>query len=149
MPNLTPTQKQAAYDSGVENVSKFSARISELCKIVWAGALAIFYALVTAEPGSAATKFIGTQRTILFAAAVAGSLALLFDYLQNISAYVHASRLTAWIARTTGTIPAATYNAKTKDFWACANTFFFGAKNVAVLVTAVLVAYVILAAFLR
>jgi hypothetical protein len=105
--------------------------------------------LCTAEPSSAAAKYIGTQRTILFVAAVAGSLAFLFDYLQNISAYIDASRLTAWLARTTGAIPTTKYNARTNDFWAGANTFFFIAKNAAVLVTAVLVAYVIFVAFLK
>lgn len=147
--NLTTKEKQDAYNSGVENISYFSGRISELCKFVWAGALAIFYALVTAEPTSAATKFIGAQRPLLFIAAIAGSLAFLFDYMQNIAAYIHASRLTSWLSKTERAIPVETYNARTKDCWSRANTFFFVVKNLAVLITASLVAYVIIAGFLK
>ncbi len=147
MPNLTRQERQDAYDTSVENVSKFSGRISELCKFVWAGALAIFYALVTSESGGT-TKFVGAQKQILFLAAVAGSLALLFDYLQNISAYIQATKMADWI-KDRDTIAVATYNRRTKDFWSKANAIFFVLKNLAVLVAAALVAYVIIVSFLR
>jgi len=148
MANLTTQERQDAYNTSVENISKFSARISELCKFVWAGALAIFYALVTAGPTSAASKFIGAQRPLLFIAAIAGALAFLFDYLQNITAYIQATRLVDWI-KDRNTITVTTYNKRTRDGWAIANEIFFVLKNVAVLVTAVLVAYVILVGFLK
>ena len=148
MPNLTRQERQGAYDTSVENISKFSARISELCKFVWAGALAIFYALVTADPTGGAAKFIGAQRPLLFIAAIAGALAFLFDYLQNITAYIQATRLADWI-KDRNKIAASTYNKRTKDGWAAANAIFFVLKNIAVLVTAVLVAYVILIGFLK
>jgi hypothetical protein len=148
MPNLTRQERQDAYNTSVDNISKFSARISELCKFVWAGALAIFYALVTAEPTSAASKFIGAERPFLFVAAAAGALAFLFDYLQNISAYIQATRLADWI-KDRNTISADVYNRRTKDGWSAANEFFFIAKNLAVFVSAILVAYVIIAGFLK
>jgi hypothetical protein len=148
MPNLTRQKRQDAYDSSVENISYFSGRISELCKFVWAGALAIFYALVMAEPTSAAAKFIGTQRPLLFIAAIAGALAFLFDYLQNISAHIQASKLAEWI-KARDTISVSTYNRRTRDCWSKANGFFFVLKNLAVLITATLVAYVIVAGFLK
>jgi len=147
MPNLTTQQRQDAYNNSVGNVEKFSARISELCKFVWAGALAIFYALVTAESASGAAKFVGSQRTLLFIAAIAGALAFLFDYLQNITAYIQATKLADWI-KNRSTIAVTTYNARTKDGWSMANEAFFVLKNLAVLVAAALVAYVILAGFL-
>lgn len=90
---------------------------------IWAGALAIFYALATAEPTSAATKFIGAQRSLLFIAAIAGSLAFLFDYLQNVTSYIHASRLATWLAGPEPTVPAKEYEDRLDDFWAQANTF--------------------------
>jgi hypothetical protein len=146
--NLNRKEKQDALDNSVKDVSLFSGRISELCKFVWAGALAIFYALVTSDPTSTATKFIGTQRPLLFVAAIAGSLAFLFDYLQNISAYIFERRYTNWI-KSQDVISIAKNNKRTNDGWSKANSFFFVLKNVAVLITAALVAYVIIAGFLK
>ena len=146
MPNLTPEQRQGVYDTSADNIIKFSVRISELCKFVWAGALAVFYALVTAEPTSAASKFMAAQRPLLFIAAIAGALAFVFDYLQNITAYIQATRMVNWI-EARAAIDRSEYNGKTKDFWARANEVFFIVKNVAVLIAAVLIAYVIALGF--
>jgi hypothetical protein len=148
MPNLTDQERQDAYNTSADNIVKFSVRISELCKFVWAGALAIFYALVTAEPTSAASKFMAAQRPLLFIAAIAGALAFVFDYLQNITAYIQATRMVQWI-EARNQIDVAEYNIRTRDFWARANELFFVIKNLAVLIAAVLVAYVIAMGFLK
>lgn len=147
--NLSPAEKQAGYDAANKDAAEFSGKISELCKYVWAGALAIFYALVTAEPTSAAAKFVGVQRPLLFIAAIAGSLAFLFDYLQNITAHIHASKLTSWLANTSGAILRKEYDKRLGDVWAQANTYLFVAKNVAVLAAATLVAAVIIMSFFQ
>jgi hypothetical protein len=144
---LSPKRKQAGYDAANKDAAEFSGRISELCKYVWAGALAIFYALVTAEPKSAA--FTGDQRLLLFIAAIAGSLAFLFDYLQNVTAYRHASKLADWLLNSSGAIPFKAYEKRLNDFWAQANTFFFVVKNFSVLVAAALVAGVIIIGFFK
>jgi len=148
MANLSETEAQDAYDREVANISVFAARISELCKYVWGGSLAIFYALATAEPTSAAYKFVAPQRSALFVAASAGALAFLCDYLQVISAYLHAHFLAHWIENT-APIPAREFNRRTSSLFSRANSFFFFSKNIAVLVTAGFVAYAILAGFLK
>jgi|SRR5580704_13535416 hypothetical protein len=145
--NLTDKEAQEAYNRESANLPVFTSKISELCKYVWAGSLAIFYALVTADPKSAAYHFVGNARYLLFIAAVAGSLAFLFDYLQNLSAYLHAAQLVKWL-ESTNPIPAAEFNRRTTSVFSYANKIFFVLKNAAVLVTAALVSYVILLGFL-
>jgi hypothetical protein len=81
--NLDDKEAQEAYLRESAYIPEFTGRISDLCKYVWGGALAIFYALVTSDPTGSAYKFLGSQRYVLFIAAIAGSLAFLFDYLQN------------------------------------------------------------------
>jgi hypothetical protein len=142
---LKPQERQAAYNSEAANISDFSAKISDLCKYVWAGSLAIFYALVT----SSTQTFVGQQRSLLFIAAIAGALAFLFDYLQNISAYLHASKITAWLESKDEKIEIDEFNKQTESVYSFANQAFFVLKNIAVLVTAALVAYVIVTGFLK
>jgi hypothetical protein len=146
--NLTQKEAQEAYNREAANIPEFAGKISELCKYVWAGALAIFYALVTSDPTSSAYKFLGNQRSLLFVAAIAGSLAFLFDYLQNISAYLHARLLVSWMERT-DPIPREEFNRRTTSVFSWANALFFFAKNIAVLITAALVSYVILRGFMK
>lgn len=146
--NLNEKEAQDAYNREAANVPLFAGKISELCKYVWAGALAIFYALATTGPNSAANAFTSTQRSLLFIAAIAGALAFLFDYLQNLSAYLHARLLKHWM-ETTNPIPHDEYNRRTKSVFSAANAAFFFAKNAAVLVTASLIAYVIAIGFLK
>lgn len=146
---LTEKEAQGAYDSQVANVTLFAGKISELCKYVWAGALAIFYALITTDPAGPANKFLGGHRSLLFVAAAAGALAFLFDYLQNFCAYKHALSLARWLESEPGQITVEEQNRRTSGVYLIANAAFFYAKNFAVLVTASLLVYVILASFLK
>jgi hypothetical protein len=146
--NLSSGERQKAYDSAVGDIAHFSESISELCKFVWAGSLAIFYALIVSEPSGSAEKLVGAQRPILFIAAIAGSLAFLFDYLQKISAYTHACYLANWIGESDEEIPLDEYNSKTTSIWSTLNNFFFILKNISVLMTAALLAYVMIAVFI-
>src|SRR5436309_15110450 len=98
--HLSEQEAQAVYDSMVAHMSERAAKISELCKYVWVGSLAIFYALVTAPT----EKFTNHQRSLLFIAASAGALAFLFDYLQNLSAYLHARFFADWLKSSEGPI---------------------------------------------
>ena len=147
--HLSEKEAQDAYDSEFGNLSEFSGKISELCKYVWAGSLAIFYALITSDPTSTANNLLGSQRSLLFIAAIAGALAFLFDYLQNFCAYLHARLLVDWLESSKGAVDLDEYNRRTTSVFSMANVFFFYAKNIAVLVTAALVAYVIIAGFLK
>ena len=147
---LSTKEAQDAYDSEVANFSAFAGKISELCKYVWAGALAIFYALATTDPTSAANKILAGQRSILFMAAIAGTLAFLFDYLQNISAYWHAARLAKWLEEQSGkAIAVDDFNSRTTSFFSHANAVFFFLKNLAVLLTALLIAFAVVGAFFK
>jgi hypothetical protein len=73
--NMTAEEVQRAYNNEVQDVPKFSGRMSDLCKYIWAGSMATLFALLT-HP---------TERWS-FWAAVAGALAFILDYLQNAAA---------------------------------------------------------------
>jgi hypothetical protein len=146
--HLSDEEFQNAYNSESAYISESSRRLSELCKFVWAGSLAIFYALITTDPAKAGHSFSNSQRTLLFVAATAGALAFLCDYLQQFCAFMHAQRLVAWLESAEQEVAVEEYNERTSSVFSKANGFFFYAKNLAALFAAALVAYVIAAGFL-
>jgi hypothetical protein len=125
---IVPDGRQKAYDTEFQNIAAISTKLSELCKYIWAGSLATFFALITAQQNTRAFDFYTTNKTIIFAAAIFGSLAFIFDYLQYLSALVHATRVAKWFERTP--------DANSEDFsrvahslWTKANFLFFCTKN--------------------
>jgi hypothetical protein len=140
-----PSDKlQESYATEAANIPKFGEKISELCKYVWAGSLAIAYAIATNDKPNA--LFSGNQKYILIAAAGAGSLALLFDYLQYLAAFLHAKRIVQWIESAPKPVAQKAYNDQTVSIYSQANAFFFFAKNVAVFVSAALIALAMICA---
>jgi hypothetical protein len=144
VPLVSKEALQKAYDDEVANLPKFGGKISELCKYVWAGSLAIAYALVTTEKPIPA--FSGTLKFVWVAAAGVGAVALLLDYLQYLSAFFHARNFVRWIETVPKPIELQTFNANTVSFFSRANSFFFWAKNAAVFASAALIAIAVIGA---
>jgi hypothetical protein len=145
--NISDDELQKAYANEAANIPKFGGKVSELCKYVWVGSLAIAYTLATADKPIPA--FSGGQKYILIAAAGAGSLALLFDYLQYLSAYLHARRFVRWIESSSGPIELKVFNGKTVSIFSYANSCFFWAKNFAVFISAILIVVAMLRILLQ
>jgi hypothetical protein len=124
----TPDNVQKAYDTEFQNIKDISAKISELCKYIWAGSLATFFALITAQQNTRAFDFYSASKTIIFAAAIFGSLAFLFDYLQYVSGLVQATKVKKWFEGTTDPNPAD-FGPVAHSLWTKANFVFFCAKN--------------------
>jgi hypothetical protein len=146
--HLSKEDAQERYDYETKNIADASGRISELCKYVWAGSLAIFYALISAEQTSAAHRLIGSERSLLFIAAISGALAFVFDYLQNFCTYLHSLFLANWM-ESQDPIATDEYDRRIKSKFSIASEICFYIKNVAVMLTAGLVAYVIVAGSLK
>jgi len=144
--SLTEEQVQVVYDSESANIPKISERISTLCKFAWAGSLAIFFGLATAKSDSGTYVFFSGQRALLFASAIAGSVAFLFDYLQNLFAYIHTQRFLTWI-EVNKSFSKTALNQRVAGGWSAAATFAFYAKNIAAFLAAVLLGLAILRAF--
>jgi hypothetical protein len=141
---LIPSEElQAAYEKEAANIPTFSTKISELCKYVWAGSLAFFYATLSSAKDTVAYAFYQQNSRYIVGAAVCGSIALIADYAQNISGFKHASKLVYWIENTKN-ITKDQFNAHTTTVYSRLNTFFFGIKNVSCVGAALLTAYSII-----
>jgi len=134
---------QAAYDKEAENIPTFSTKISELCKYIWAGSLAFFYATISSGKDTVAYTFYQQNQHYIFAAAVCGSIALVADYVQNVCGFRHAELLVHWIENTSD-ITRKQYNAHTTTVYSKLNTFFFWLKNICCVGAALSTAYSIL-----
>jgi hypothetical protein len=134
---------QAAYDKEADNIPTFSNKISELCKYIWAGSLAFFYATISSGKDTVAYTFYAKNQHYIFAAAVCGSIALIADYVQNVCGFRHAELLVDWI-ETTKEITRKQYNNHTTTIYSNLNTFFFWLKNICCIGAALLTAYSIL-----
>jgi hypothetical protein len=125
-----------AYQAEAQNIPTVSGKLSELCKYIWAGSIATFFALLTASSGTRAFEFYSANKTIVFAAAILGSFAFLFDYLQNLSALTHAKRLVRWIEQT-DPIRIDQFNNMVASTWTRANFAFFCLKNLCAVLAAI------------
>lgn len=123
-----PDNVQKAYDTEFQNIKDISAKISELCKYIWAGSLATFFALITAQQNTRAFDFYTANKTIIFATAIFGSLAFIFDYLQYLSALAHATTIVKWFERTNNPDPRD-FSHVVVSLWTKANFLFFCIKN--------------------
>jgi hypothetical protein len=121
--------------------------MSELCKFVWAGSLALFLAALTSDQSKVVTSFYGNSRWFLLLAAICGSLSMVFEYLQFVSGYKHAVNFVTWIERqvTARTpITCSSYNQNTTTGLSRLNDAFFVAKNISALAAAVLIALAVI-----
>jgi len=144
--DIAPDDLQKAYATEAANIPKFGGKLSELCKYVWAGSLAITYALATTE--KVVPAFTGVHRLLWIAAAGAGALALLFDYLQYLAAFIHARGFVDWIESAPKPIDREQFNRNTISAYSQANAFFFWAKNFVVFVAAALIASAVIGTIL-
>jgi hypothetical protein len=134
---------QAAYEKEAENIPTFSTKISELCKYIWAGSLAFFYATLSSGKDTVAYQFYQQNQRYIIGAAVCGSIALIADYVQNVCGFRHAELLVEWIENTRN-ITRKQLNAHTTTVYSKLNTFFFWLKNICCIAAALLTAYSIL-----
>ena len=134
---------QAAYDKEAANIPTFSTKISELCKFIWAGSLAFFYATMSSAKDTVAFTFYQQNARYILIAAICGSIALISDYVQNVAGFKHARKLVEWIENTEP-ITRNDFNAHTSSVYLKINSFFFFCKNVCCVVAAGLTAYSIL-----
>jgi hypothetical protein len=129
---------QTSYDAEVANIPASAAKISELCKYIWAGSLAFFYATLSSGRDTIAHTFYIENKCYILATAVFASIALIADYIQNLCGLKHAETLTEWIENTE-IISRAQYNAHTSTVYSRLNTLFFYLKNVCCIVAALLI----------
>ena len=134
---------QAAYDTEAKNIPTFSTKISELCKFIWAGSLAFFYATLSSGKDTVAFTFYHQNSPYILIAAICGSIALIADYLQNVAGFKHANALVEWIENTEN-ITTGQFNAHTTTIYLKINSFFFIVKNLCCIGAAALTAYSIL-----
>jgi hypothetical protein len=140
---LDTASLQSAYDKEAGNIPTFSTKISELCKYIWAGSLAFFYATLSSGKDTVAYQFYQQNQHYIFGAAVCGSIGLIADYVQNVCGFKHAELLVDWIENTTN-ITRQQLNAHTTTVYSKLNTFFFWLKNICCIGAALLTAYSIL-----
>ena len=138
---MSEEELQASYDLEVANISAFAAKMSELCKYVWAGSLAFFYATLSSGRDTVAHTFYVQNKWYIVASAVFASIALTADYIQNLCALKHAEILTNWIESIDDTknISRTQYNAHTSTVYSRLNTVFFNLKNVCCIIAALLI----------
>ncbi len=134
---------QKAYDNEASNIPTFSTKISELCKYIWAGSLAFFYATLSSAKDTVAYTFYQQNRHFIFAAAICGSIALIADYVQNLCGFKHAGAIVHWIEDTPN-ITRNQFNAHTTTIYSKLNTVFFVLKNFCCIAAALLTAYSLL-----
>ncbi len=138
---------QKGYDNEALRILELSAKMSELCKFVWAGSLALFFAVLTSAKTDAAYSFYDDTKKFLLAAAICGSLSLLCEYLQFASGYNHAARVVAWIEQKSivgSPITYTNYNQHTKSALTCMNDAFFVIKNFLAIASAALIAFAVI-----
>jgi hypothetical protein len=140
---LKDEELQAHYKDESDNIPVFSAKISELCKYIWAGSLAFFYATLNSATGTAAGEFYQQNKHTIFAVAVCGSVGLICDYLQNVCALKHSDDLVDWIENTKN-ITRGQYNDHTKSVYSRLDDIFFWLKNISCIFAALFTAYSIL-----
>jgi hypothetical protein len=114
---------QTHYDAEVANIPAFAASISELCKYIWAGSLAFFYATLSSGKDTVAHTFYVQNKRYILATAVFASIALIADYIQNLCGLKHAETFTEWIENTEN-ILRTQYNAHTSTVYSRLNTVF-------------------------
>ena len=134
---MTDAEIQHAYENEAQNIPKFSGKMSELCKYIWAGSMATLFALLTSAAGTPAASFFSANRSLIVLAAVAGSAAFLLDYLQNAAAYRHFNNVAHWI-ESRDTFTREAYNEQTNSGWLSASRGLFVVKNFCALAAAAL-----------
>lgn len=137
---LSTEELEAAYKKESEGIPAYSTKISELCKYIWAGSLAFFYATLSAGKETVAYGFYQQNKHYIFAAAICGSIALIAAYIQNICGLKHADKLVNWIENTRN-ITRDQYNARTTSIYSNLNTIFFWLQNIFCIAAALLTAY--------
>jgi|SRR5580693_3356422 hypothetical protein len=138
---MNEKELQASYDAEVANIPAFAAKISEVCKYIWAGSLAFFYATLSSGTDTVAHTFYIQNKCYIFATAVFASIALIADYVQNLCGLKHAETLTEWIEsiENTENISRTQYNAHTSTVYSKLNSLFFYLKNVCCIAAALLI----------
>jgi hypothetical protein len=137
---LSDEELQAEYNSESDGIPIYSAKISEICKYIWAGSLAFFYATLSSGKETVAYGFYQQNKHYILAAAICGSIALIADYVQNVCGLEHASKFTNWIENT-DEITRDQFNAHTTSVYSKLNTLFFWLQNIFCIAAALLTAY--------
>lgn len=126
-----------AFDNEFTNINRFADKISELCKFVWAGSLATYFALLMSPKDTPGSIFFIQSKCFLLAAAACGTAAYVCDYLQSIYGYSHAMRIVSWIHQEDD-VTYTKFNQMTESKYSRLNSLFFILKNVFAIIAAVL-----------
>lgn len=97
--HMTDAERQAVYDAEVESRSAAGGRVSELTKYIWAGGLAIFFTLATADARSAAGQLYASQKDLFLLLAIFSSLAVVSEFGQHLFGYLHHRHVCEWIRK--------------------------------------------------
>jgi hypothetical protein len=90
-------QVERIYEQQSLSYAAFAARMSELCRYIWAGSLATFFSLLLAAPNTRAFDFYAANKSLLLAVVVLSSVALTLDYVQNWAGFRTAGSVINWV----------------------------------------------------
>ena len=117
--------------------AEFAARISELCRYIWAGSLATFFSLLLAAKDTRAFDFYSASKSLLLVIVILSSVALLLDYVQNMAGFRTAKSITNWAEHSPRHTRKA-YLALVNSPWLRLNVLCFVLKNICAIVAAIL-----------
>jgi hypothetical protein len=135
---LTKEEIQSSYNNEQKNIGKFSGLLSTSCKYAWAGSLAIFFSTIVAANADTLKTFQSVFY-FLWAAALLGAMAFIFEIVQYCFAYWHAKTFTWWLAEQR-TVTLDNVTKHTNSWKSQANITFFYLKLACSTISALLVA---------
>jgi hypothetical protein len=125
------------YERESQKYSAFAARMSDLCRYIWAGSLATFFSLLLAAEKTRAFEFYAANKSLLLVIVILSSAALLLDYVQSIAGFRTAGSVANWVE---GGPPyrQADYQALADSGWFRLNVWCFVLKNICAIAAAIL-----------
>jgi hypothetical protein len=130
------------YEKQSESYAAFAARMSELCRYIWAGSLAAFFSLLLAAEGTRAFKFYTDNKSLLLAVVIMSSAALLLDYVQSWAGFRTAKSVIDWVENSSR-YTRASYLVAIDSPWIKLNVFCFALKNICAILAAILLGYAV------
>jgi hypothetical protein len=139
---IARAQVNAIYERVSKTYIEFAARMSELCRYIWAGSLATFFSLLLAGERTRAVEFYAANKSLLLVIVILSSAALLLDYVQNWAGFRTAKSVIDWVERSSRHTRAG-YLAVIDSPWLRLNVWCFALKNICAILAAILLGYAV------
>lgn len=88
---LSDQQRTENYHKRIADKGVITSKISDSCRFVGFGLLAVFYAIKT-DANEFTAKVLEAHPTLVFCVGLFGALAVLFDYFQYLAAHISVER---------------------------------------------------------